>query len=144
MVMIGLRVLFTRLLPKTLAIALLLAALATLLSCSGRKPAGEEKKASPVAQSSPHLQPVPAVPPAPVRARVPSQGDCAPRYANGGKGTCINNQPCRGFGVRAENGSAVCTCFGRDGGCQEGQRCDPMRLACVPEKEPPFGRGNAD
>jgi hypothetical protein len=142
--MIGFRVLFTRLLPRASAIVLLLAALAMLLSCSGRKTSDEKKNVSPVAQSSPTLQPFTPVPPTPVRAPVASQGDCAPRYANGGKGTCINNQPCRGFGVRVENGSALCTCFGRDGGCKEGQRCDVLRLACVPEKEPPWGRGHSD
>lgn len=140
-VMIGHKWRFTR---RPMALALLPAALAILLSCSSKQQPDDEKKVSPVAQSAPHLQPLPSVAPAPVRPPVASEGDCAPRYANGGKGTCINNQPCRGFGVRADNGSVVCTCFGRDGGCREGQRCDPQRLACVPEKEPPFGRGLAD
>lgn len=142
--MIGIRALFTPVLPKALAIALLLATLAALVGCSGQRSASDEKKVAPIAQGSPKLQPLPAVRPAPVRPLVPSQGDCAPRYANGGKGTCINNQPCRGFGVRTEDGRAICTCYGRDGGCQEGQRCDAMRLACVPEKEPVFGRGDVD
>jgi hypothetical protein len=141
--MSGSRTLISRRIPGALVVGLLVAMLAALVSCSGRQASGDEKEASAVAQSSPKLQPVPAVPPAPVRERVPSQGDCAPHYSNGGKGTCINNQPCRGFGVRAESGSPVCTCFGHDGGCQEGQRCDPMRLACIPEDEPPFGRSKA-
>jgi hypothetical protein len=66
--------------------------------------------------------------PAPARAtvarpRVATEGDCAPRYTKGGKGACINGQPCRVFGVRADGGRAICVCFGRDGGCAGGQRC---------------------
>ena len=142
--MFGLKTMLTWFRPRTVTVSLLLVALGILLGCSGKQPARDEKKASPVAQSSPQFKPLPAVAPTPVRPPVASEGDCAPRYANGGRGTCINNQPCRGFGVRADNDSAVCTCFGRDGGCGEGQRCDPQRLACVPEKEPPFGRAPAD
>ena len=70
------------------------------------------------------------------RPPVPQSGDYAPRYAKGGKGSCINNKSCRGFGVRADDGSAVYTCFGRDGGCAGGQRCDFMHGACVPENAP--------
>jgi hypothetical protein len=134
------------LIGKLLAIALLLVALAAIVGCSQQKqPSGDNKNIDAVAQSSPKLVPLPPTPPPkPSRPRVASQGDCAPRYPGGGRGTCINNQPCRGFGVRGEDGNAVCTCYGRDGGCAEGQRCDGMRLACVPEKELPFGRGRAD
>jgi hypothetical protein len=130
------------LLPRALALALAFAAL-TPTSCSQQS--DSEKQAKPVSHTPPKLEPLPAPAPAvAVRPPVPSEGDCAPRYAKGGKGTCINNQPCRGFGVRAENGSAVCTCFGRDGGCGGGQRCDPKKLGCVPETESPFGHGEVD
>jgi hypothetical protein len=133
-----------RFLRRTIAMALLVGAAATLVGCSGRQPASDRSQVSPVAQNAPKMQPIPAVAPAKALPRVPSQGDCAPRYANGGRGMCINNQPCRGFGVRTENGSAACTCYGLDGGCKEGQRCDAMVLACVPENAPPFGRGDTD
>jgi hypothetical protein len=49
-----------------------------------------------------------------------SEGGCALRYAEGGKGACINNQPCRSFGGRADDGRAICVRFGRDGGCAGG------------------------
>jgi hypothetical protein len=67
--------------------------------------------------------------------RVESIGDCAPRYKIGGHGSCINNTPCRGFGVRDDAGNTVCTCYGAPG-CAEGQRCDERKLVCVPEDEP--------
>ena len=127
-----------------LAVGFLLFALMTVTGCSRQGKSGEEKRPSPVAQDAPVFQPLPQASPAPVRERVASQGDCAPQYKVGGKGTCINNQPCRGFGVKAENGGAVCTCYGKDGGCGEGQRCDTRRLACVPENEPLVGRGEVD
>jgi hypothetical protein len=132
-------------LRRTIAMVLSGAALTILVGCSGgQQPASDRSKISPVAQNAPKMQPIPAVAPKKALPRVPSQGDCAPRYANGGRGACINNQPCRGFGVRLENGSAACTCYGIDGGCKEGGRCDAMRLACVPENTPPFGRGDID
>ncbi len=139
--MSSIRTLPIRWLSAMLAVTILL-----LPDCSGRKEGRPEQKPSPVAQSGPALEPIRPLPPVPVRERVPSQGDCAPRYKQGGMGTCINNQPCRGFGVKAQNGSAICTCYGREGGCGEGQRCDALRLACIPETEPPSGRsrGEAD
>jgi len=125
-----------------LTIALLMGAIAAMLGCSQGRSSKEKVDAT--SQTPPKLENFPPTPaPKPVRPRVASQGDSAPHYAGGGTGTCINNQPCRGFGVRNEDGSVVCTCYGRDGGCGDGQRCDPMRLACVPEKLPPFGRAAA-
>ena len=81
--------------------------------------------------------------PAPLKQlqRVESIGDCAPRYKLGGAGMCINNRPCRGFGVKDEAGKIFCTCFGDMGGCNEGQRCDDRKLSCVLENEPLFERG---
>ena len=67
--------------------------------------------------------------------RVETAGDCAPRYKIGGVGSCINNQPCRGFAARDESGNIVCPCYGSPG-CVEGQRCDDRKLTCVPEDEP--------
>ena len=109
--------------------------------CSKEPQPSKEPQVSPVAQTGPQLEPLPPTPtPKPLRARVASEGDCAPRYPGGGQGTCINNQPCRGYGERNPDGKAVCTCYGLDGGCAEGLRCDNQRLKCVPEKEAPFGR----
>jgi hypothetical protein len=79
----------------------------------------------------------------PQRPRVESIGDCAPRYSTGQLGACINNQPCRGFGVLGENGQPVCTCYGQTGGCAATERCDDRKLACVPETEPPRDRAPA-
>jgi len=135
--------LMRKLLPGALVVALACAAAIPMVSCSQRS--DNAKQAEPVSRTPPILQPLPTPTRAVVaRPPVPSEGDCAPHYAKGGRGTCINNQPCRGFGVSAENGNAVCSCFGRDGGCGDGQRCDPKKLTCVPENEPPFGRGEAD
>lgn len=105
----------------------------------------DEKKVDPVSQTAPKLEPMPRT--APVIAQttpVPSRGDCAPKYANGLVGTCINNEPCRGFGVLAANGKAVCACYAKAGGCGQDERCDAIKKACVPEKEPGFGRAPED
>ena len=77
--------------------------------------------------------------PTPHLPAVASQGGCEPRYKGGRTGTCINNKPCRGFGV-LENGQAVCTCFAVRGGCEVGYRCDPQGAACVKEDEEGFNR----
>jgi hypothetical protein len=123
---------------RTALVVLLLAALLSVIACS-RQSGGNQQKVSPVAQGQPKLEAITPVRPAVARPMVASQGDCAPRYAVGGMGTCINNKPCRGFGVRAENGSAVCTCYGKDGGCGESDRCDLVAKRCVSEKEPLWG-----
>jgi len=76
----------------------------------------------------------------PQRPPVASRGGCEPRYKKAGlTGTCINNKPCRGFGV-LENDRAVCVCFAKRGGCDEGFRCDPRASQCVKEDEEPFNR----
>jgi hypothetical protein len=72
--------------------------------------------------------------------RVESVGDCAPLYKNGQRGACINDKPCRGFGVVDEAGVVSCTCYGQAGGCGENQRCDDKKVVCVPEDEPSFDR----
>src|SRR5450759_3436364 len=93
--------LFTRSMRGKLALALLPLILAILPGCSQqRKPVKEEKKPSPLSQNGPKREPIRPVTPMPVRERVPSQGDCAPRYKVGGVGTCIHNQSCNGFRVK--------------------------------------------
>jgi hypothetical protein len=74
--------------------------------------------------------------------RVESVGPCAPVYKTGQRGSCINDAPCRGFGVRAGDGQVQCTCYGQPG-CNESQRCDDRKLACVPDDEPPRERPRA-
>jgi hypothetical protein len=73
-------------------------------------------------------------------ARVPSTGACAPVYKTGQIGACINDTPCRGFGVRTEAGQILCTCYGQIGGCAATERCDDRKVICVPDDEPPFDR----
>jgi hypothetical protein len=84
------------------------------------------------------VQPGPGRPLTPARTLprlelVPSQGDCAPRYADGQMGTCINSRPCRGLGMRAARGGAECRCWAVAGGCGEAERCDGVAKACVPD-----------
>jgi len=77
--------------------------------------------------------------PVPHRPAVASSGGCEPRYKGGRTGTCINDKPCRGFGV-LENKQAVCMCFAVRGGCEVGYRCDPRGAECVKEEEEEFNR----
>lgn len=127
---------------KQLVPAVLLAGYLLMASCSQRQASsGDEKKVDPVAQTEPKFQPLPQTAPMVANLRpVASKGDCAPKYASGLHGSCINNAPCRGFGVIDEKGQPVCACFAKAGGCNQGDRCDIIKKACVSEKEPGFGR----
>ena len=71
---------------------------------------------------------------------VASEGGCEPRYRNGQTGTCINQQPCRGFGVRETDGRAVCICYITRGGCADEERCDAQEGQCVKDDEREFNR----
>lgn len=123
------------------SLLLLITACLAVLSGSCQRSGREAKKVDPISQTAPKLEPLPRTGAVLASARpVPSQGDCAPKYANGLHGTCINNQPCRGFGQIGADGQPVCACYAKAGGCNEGQRCDAVKKACVPEKEPGFGR----
>lgn len=124
----------------SLAAALLLMAWLVCPACS-RGETDEEPNIEPVTQTPPRVEPLPQ--PSAIQVDAPavaSEGDCAPRYANGLIGTCINGQPCRGFGTRDDKGEAACSCFGLAGGCDPDFRCDPIKKRCVPETEAPFGR----
>lgn len=125
-----------------LFLTLLLAGCTVLPSCSSQQSASNNgKKVDPVSETAPKLEPMPATAPVVANATpVASRGDCAPKYANGLVGSCINNQACRGFGVLDEKGKEACACYARSGGCGENERCDAIKKACVPEKEPRFGR----
>jgi hypothetical protein len=125
---------------STLAIALSICCAITISGYS-RRPV---ERTDVVSREPPKFEALTTVAPMAVRPRIEGQGECAPIYATGGKGMCVNNSPCRGFAVRADNGEAVCTCYGRDGGCAVGQKCDAEKLACVPEREAPFGRAESD
>lgn len=106
-----------------------------------KEPAGM-KSISPVEpKAGLPLQPVVAFPNPEL---LPSQGDCAPRYANGQMGTCINSRPCRGLGMRGATGGAECRCWARAGGCGERERCDGMMKVCVPDDKADTGRGEVD
>lgn len=63
------------------------------------------------------------------------EGDCGPRFPNGMRGTCINNKPCNGFGIKDEKGKFQCECFGVKGGCAEGTLCSVTKRACVPPRD---------
>ena len=132
-----------RLLKRALPL-LLVAGCTLVVGCSSRQQSArdDQKKVEPVSQTAPKFEPMQRTASVvPARRQVPSSGDCAPKYANGLSGTCINNKPCRGLGVLAEDGkTAVCACYATAGGCNQEQRCDAIKKACVPEKEPGFGR----
>ena len=74
---------------------------------------------------------------------IASVGACAPVYKSGQRGACINEMPCRGFGVTNDAGQPVCTCFGQLSGCADTERCDDRKLICVPDEEPPTERVGA-
>ncbi len=60
------------------------------------------------------------------------EGDCAPKLPGGLRGTCINNRPCNGFGMRNAAGEIICACYSVIGGCDSSQACSKRRRACVP------------
>jgi hypothetical protein len=83
-----------------------------------------------------HAVPIPRLPP------VASEGGCEPKYRNGTVGSCINHQPCRGFGVRERDGSARCVCYARPGGCNADERCSAEQGQCVADDESTFNRSH--
>jgi hypothetical protein len=86
----------------------------------------------------PRIEPFRTTPvPAPLLPRVPSRGDCAPRYGNGTLGTCVNDKPCRGFGV-LDGSRVICACFVKRGGCDEDERCEARESRCVKDDVPEF------
>jgi hypothetical protein len=116
-----------------LGIAALLAA-----GCAdrARKPAQpEESKGTAVSSvEPPHTEFASKAVPLPRLPFVASRGGCEPRYFNGRTGSCINDQPCRGYGV-LENERAVCMCYAVRGGCKEGYRCEARGAQCVKDDE---------
>ena len=131
---------------KLAATALLLAVGSVTWGCA-RQPqsaSNDAKRVDPISETVPRFEALPRTAPVIAQATlVASVGDCAPNYANGLHGSCVNNQACRGIGVLNEKGQIVCSCFGRPA-CGEKERCDAIKKACVPENEPGFGRGEED
>jgi hypothetical protein len=127
---------------RRISLGLLFAGACVLLPGCSRQPADDgQKKVDPISQTEPRIERLPEAAPVVANATaVPSRGDCAPRYKNGLTGSCINGQPCRGFGVLDETKKEACACYGRAGGCGQNERCDAIKKACVPEEEVGFGR----
>lgn len=75
---------------------------------------------------------------------VASQGDCAPTYANGSRGSCINSKPCRGYGMRELTGAVACRCWAKADGCSERERCDIIAKRCVPDDKTDNALGEVD
>jgi hypothetical protein len=129
-------------------VALLLAAVGAItVGCGGKQQSArnDQTQVNPVSETQPKFEPLPQTAPVTLSARfAPSIGDCGPKYANGLRGACINNRPCRGIGIYDSAGKAVCACYAREGGCSESERCDAIKKSCVPEKEPGFGRAPED
>lgn len=103
--------------------------------CASAKRGGQEHPS--VASASPQPgRPIEVQPQQPEAELFYGEGDCGPRFPNGMRGTCINNKPCSGFGVRDAGGQMECDCFGVRGGCGEGLVCSVRRRACVePRKD---------
>jgi hypothetical protein len=80
--------------------------------------------------------------PLPRLPAVASEGGCEPHYRNGTTGSCINHQPCRGFGVREPDGTAQCICYVRREGCSADERCSAEEGQCVADDESTFNRSD--
>jgi hypothetical protein len=116
--------------------ALLLVLVFSLLDgCAGNKRREEPPNPSVASVSPPQGKPIQPPPEPPKVELFYGEGDCAPRFANGRRGTCINNQPCNGFGVKDASGKLECDCFGKRGGCEEGLVCSVRRRACVEPRD---------
>ena len=90
-----------------------------------------------------NLQAISSVPP-PITPLARQAPPLVNRSLLASRGSCVNNQPCRGFAVAAPRGGVECACFAIAGGCAEGQRCDLEEKTCKPENAPLFGRPAAD
>lgn len=100
-----------------------------LVGCAPAAPPARTESAVSGAPLTPG-QPVERVAPLPRVEVEYGEGDCAPRYSNGARGTCINNRPCNGFGFRDASGRLECACFAVKGGCPDGQACSVRSRTC--------------
>ena len=117
---------------RTVLISVVLVALAFSLSggcTSGKRDDREHPSVASVSpQSAKRIEP----PQEPKEVELfYGEGDCGPRFPNGMRGTCINNKPCSGFGVKDASGNLECDCFGVKGGCSEGKVCSVRKRSCV-------------
>lgn len=107
-------------------------------ACSSQSKVKADKVEAVSVDVEPRVEPFSTTPvPTPLLPRVPSRGDCAPRYANGTLGTCVNDKPCRGFGV-LDGSRVICACFVKRGGCEQDERCEARESRCVKDAMPEF------
>jgi hypothetical protein len=118
----------------------------SLSSITGREQQAKEPAGLKAVSPTPPAPGRPIVPieTFPAMERVAGQGDCAPAYANGSRGSCINSRPCRGYGMRGASGAVECRCWARAGGCGERERCDIIVKRCVPDDRSDRARGEVD
>lgn len=122
-----------------LPLALALWMLAGALPASEAATANEQRQAEPVSATPPEVPPFSSkIQPLRELPEVPSRGGCEPRYRNGMSGTCINDKPCRGFGIEDPAQGAICACFERIGGCAEDERCERRGAQCVKDDATAF------
>lgn len=119
---------------RSSVIASMLLVLAVFLcQCTQAQKKSDYPVVSPVAiQPGKPLQQVPLLPRLDISY---GEGDCAPRFENGMRGTCINGKPCNGFGFKDADGRIQCACFEKLGGCEANQGCSLQRRACVAQRE---------
>ncbi|MFL6234825.1 MAG: hypothetical protein ACJ76N_16950 [Thermoanaerobaculia bacterium] len=135
---------------KPIRIALTLGLALLLGATSGCVTGRPERPKEPAGMKA--VSPTPPAPGRPIAAVetfpnleiVASQGDCAPRYANGSTGSCINSKPCRGYGMRSSAGAVECRCWAKAGGCGETERCDIILKRCVPDDKADNARSEVD
>lgn len=123
--------------PTLIGVILIVLAFALQGSCASSNRGSNSNQNYPsVASVSPQPgRPVQPQPEPSMQELFYGEGDCAPRFPNGMRGTCINNKPCSGFGVKDASGNMECDCFGVKGGCTEGKVCSVRQRACVDPKD---------
>lgn len=122
-------------LPFAVALWMLAGALPSGEAATGK----QRQEAEPVSATPPEVAPFTSQT-VPLRElpEVPSRGGCEPTYRNGMSGTCINDKPCRGFGVDDPEQGVMCVCFATPGGCAEDQRCERRGAQCVQDEPSAF------
>lgn len=118
----------------------------SLSSLTGRQEQAKEPEGMKAVSPTPPApgRPIPPEEAFPNLQMVAGQGDCAPRYANGQLGSCINSRPCRGYGMRGVTGAVECRCWAKADGCGETERCDIIVKRCVPDDRADNARGEVE
>jgi hypothetical protein len=117
--------------PVLIGVVFVALALSLLGSCASGKQTDREQHPSVASVSPQPAKPIEQPREPPEVELFYGEGDCGPRFPNGMRGTCINNKPCSGFGVKDASGNLECDCFGVKGGCSEGKVCSVRKRACV-------------